>query len=136
MSCDVVGFHIPRYTENFARAASCLLGVKKGPKIDVAPRFLKFGSALTEPSETPWLEYNGRKVKLVSSPVGTSPDVIQSLVVRDDVATLTKQIDEDTKKGRKLFFGCRVDYTKGNEELLLAFERLLERREDLEAKLF
>ena len=135
LSCDVVGFHIPRYTENFARAASCLLGVKKGPKIDVAPKFLKFGSALTEPSETPWLEYNSRKVKLVSSPVGTSPDVIQSLVVRDDVATLTKQINEDTKKGRKLILSAsRVDYTKGNEELLLAFERLLERREDLRGK--
>ena len=55
--------------------------------------------------------------------------------MRDDVATLTKQIDEDTKKGRKLILSAsRVDYTKGNEELLLAFERLLERREDLRGK--
>jgi glucosylglycerol-phosphate synthase len=41
-------------------------------------------------------------------------------------------IVQDTKKGRKLILSAsRVDYTKGNEELLLAFERLLERREDL-----
>ena len=135
LACDVVGFHIPRYTENFARAASCLLGVKKGPKTDVAPKFLKFGSALTEPSETPWLEYKSRKVKLVSSPVGTSPDVIHSLSTRDDVSELKRQIDADTKKGRKLILSAsRVDYTKGNEELLLAFERLLEKRQDLHGK--
>ncbi|RPF84101.1 MAG: trehalose-6-phosphate synthase, partial [Synechococcus sp. TMED20] len=41
-------------------------------------------------------------------------------------------IIQDTKKGRKLILSAsRVDYTKGNEELLLAFERLLERRSDL-----
>ena len=135
LACDVVGFHIPRYTENFARAASCLLGVEKGPKVHVASKFLKFGSALTEPTETPWLKYKNRKVKLVSSPVGTSPDVIQSLAARNDVAELSNKIDDDTKKGRKLILSAsRVDYTKGNEELLLAFERLLERRPDLHGK--
>ena len=48
---------------------------------------------------------------------------------------LSERIDEDTKKGRKLILSAsRVDYTKGNEELLLAFERLLERRKDLHGK--
>ena len=32
LCCDVVGFHIPRYTENFARAASTIVGAKRGPK--------------------------------------------------------------------------------------------------------
>lgn len=136
LSCDVVGFHIPRYTENFARAANCLLGVEKGGKQAVPLRFLGYGSALTEPSETPWLNYRGRKVRLLSSPVGTSPDVIQSLANDAHVRELSTRIDEDTKKGRKLILSAsRVDYTKGNEELLLAFERLLERREDLHGKI-
>ena len=132
LSCDVVGFHIPRYTENFARAANCLLGVEKGEKQNVSLRFLGCGSALTEPCETPWLNYRGRKVRLLSSPVGTSPDVIQALTKNSHVRHLSERIDEDTKKGRKLILSAsRVDYTKGNEELLLAFERLLERRPDL-----
>ena len=135
LSCDVVGFHIPRYTENFARAANCLLGVEKGPKTPVNLRFLGCGSALTEPSETPWLNYRGRKVKLLSSPVGTSPDVIQSLAKDSHAFDLAQRIDEDTKKGRKLILSAsRVDYTKGNEELLLAYERLLERRPELHGK--
>ena len=132
LCCDLVGFHIPRYTENFARAANCLLGAKKGPKRGVNARFLSTGSALTEPSETPWLTYEGRTIQLLSSPVGTSPDVIQGLVSDPEIQALGQRIEEDTRKGRKLILSAsRVDYTKGNEELLLAFERLLERRADL-----
>ena len=135
LSCDVVGFHIPRYTENFARAANCLLGAEKGSKQPVNSRFVSTGSALTEPSETPCLHYKGRKIQLLSSPVGTSPDVIQELAARADVQELADQIDDDTKKGRKLILSAsRVDYTKGNEELLLAFERLLEHRPDWHGK--
>ena len=132
LCCDLVGFHIPRYTENFARAANCLLGAKKGPKRGVNSRFLTTGTALTEPSETPWLTYQGRTIQLLSSPVGTSPDVIQELVNTQDIRELGNRIEEDTRKGRKLILSAsRVDYTKGNEELLLAFERLLGRRQDL-----
>ncbi|HJN35809.1 MAG: glucosylglycerol-phosphate synthase [Prochlorococcus sp.] len=135
LCCDSVGFHIPRYTENFARAASCLVGAKKGPKEPVDKKFIGVGSALTEPSVTTWMKHNNRQIRLMSSPVGTSPDVIQDLVNSKDVQQFADQISEDTKKGRKLVLSAsRVDYTKGNEELLLAFERLLERREDLHGK--
>ena len=135
LCCDLVGFHIPRYTENFARAANCLLGAKKGPKRGVDTRFLTTGTALTEPTETPWLTYQGRTIQLLSSPVGTSPDVIQDLVATPEIQELGQRIEEDTRKGRKLILSAsRVDYTKGNEELLLAFERLLERRTDLHGK--
>lgn len=135
LCCDVVGFHIPRYTENFARAANCLLGAKKGPKNPVSKKFLASGTALSEPSETQILEYNNRTIKLLSSPVGTSPDLIQQMVEDEEIVILSEQIEEDTRKGRKLILSAsRVDYTKGNEELLLAFERLLERRPELHGK--
>ncbi|WP_320667737.1 glucosylglycerol-phosphate synthase [Prochlorococcus sp. MIT 1307] len=136
LCCDLVGFHIPRYTENFARAANCLVGAKKGPKKNVDKKFIAVGSALTEPEETPWLSHAGKKVKLLSSPVGTSPELIQSLINKPSVKTYSHEIREGTKKGRKLILSAsRVDYTKGNEELLLAFERLLERRKDLHGEI-
>ena len=136
LSCDVVGFHIPRYTENFARAASCLVGAHKAPKEIVNNKFIAVGSALTEPSVTPWLTHAGRKVKLLSSPVGTSPDQILKLIEDQNVIELANNIKEGTKKGRKLILSAsRVDYTKGNEELLLSFERLLEKRKDLHGKI-
>lgn len=136
LSCDVVGFHIPRYTENFARAASCLVGVKKGIKSSVDSKFIKVGSALTEPEVTSWLEYKGRKIKLLSSPVGTSPQLINELVKHPDVKRISHDIQVGTKKSRKLIISAsRVDYTKGNEELLLSFERVLEKNPNLHGKI-
>ncbi len=132
LCCDVVGFHIPRYTENFARAATTLVGARRGPKAAVDKKFITVGTALAENSVTSHLEYNGRQVQLLSSPVGTSPDVIQELSRSAAVESYGELIVQDTKKGRKLILSAsRVDYTKGNEELLLAFERLLEHRSDL-----
>ena len=132
LCCDVVGFHIPRYTENFARAATTLVGAKRGPKVPVDKKFIEVGTALSEGTVTSHLEHNGRTIQLLSSPVGTSPDLIQELCWSPSVESHGELIVQDTKKGRKLILSAsRVDYTKGNEELLLAFERLLERRKDL-----
>jgi glucosylglycerol-phosphate synthase len=132
LCCDVVGFHIPRYTENFARAASTIVGAKRGPKVPVDSKFITVGTALSEGTVTSYLEHNGRRIQLLSSPVGTSPDVIQELSWSASVESHGELIVQDTKKGRKLILSAsRVDYTKGNEALLLTFERLLERREDL-----
>ena len=135
LCCDVVGFHIPRYTENFARAANCLVGATKGPKEPVKNTFISVGSALTEPSVTSWLKHAGRKIILLSSPVGTSPQLIDDMTKSLKVKELAENINKGTKKGRKLILSAsRVDYTKGNEELLLSFERLLKRRKELHGK--
>ncbi len=135
LCCDLIGFHIPRYTENFARAASCLVGAKKGHKIPVDKKFIAVGSALTEPKVTQWLEHAGRKIKLISSPVGTSPDLIRKLIAQESIKDHADEIHKGTKKHRKLIVSAsRVDYTKGNEELLLSFERILEKRKDLHGK--
>jgi glucosylglycerol-phosphate synthase len=132
LCCDAVGFHIPLFAENFARAASSLLPVEKGPKTHVASHFLPCGSALAQPDATPWLDYRGRRVKLVSTPVGTTPEVIRNLRDGATVRNLISEIEMSTKNGRRLILSAsRVDYTKGNEEMLLAYERLLERRPDL-----
>ncbi len=135
LCCDLVGFHIPRYTENFARAANCLIGANKGPKEPVSKNFIAVGSALTEPYVTSWLSHAGRQIQLISSPVGTSPDLIQNIIKQEEVQKHCEEIDKGTKKNRKLIISAsRVDYTKGNEELLLCFERLLERNKDLHGK--
>ncbi len=135
LCCDLVGFHIPRYAENFARAANCLVGAKREEKMQVDSKFIAVGSALTEPYVTPSLNHAGRCIKLISSPVGTSPDVIHTLLNSKELKMHANKIKEGTKKNRKLILSAsRVDYTKGNEELLLAFERLLEKRKDIHGK--
>ena len=136
LSCDLVGFHIPRYTENFARAANCLVGASKNPKRNVDSKFIEIGSALTEPKVTTSLFFNNRKIDLITSPVGTSPSLIQRMIETDTIKNHRENIRIGTKKDRKLILSAsRVDYTKGNEELLLCFERLLERNNQIHGKI-
>ncbi len=128
LCCDLVGFHIPRYANNFARNALNLRGVEGGEAVPVADKFRRLGSALAEPTVVPWLEHNGRRVHIQASPVGTSPELIRELMDSVEVRQMASQIAQQ-HAGRKLILSAsRVDYTKGNEEMLLAYERLLEQQ--------
>ena len=91
--CDVVGFHIPRYTENFARAAAPWWA-PNGAKC----RWTR--SLRLEPpfqARSPCAERNGRTIQLLSSPVGTSPDLIQELCWSPSVESHGELIVQDTK---------------------------------------
>ncbi|WP_228008799.1 glucosylglycerol-phosphate synthase [Cyanobium sp. LEGE 06113] len=128
LCCDLVGFHIPRYADNFSRTAINLRGARCGDPVPVAVKFRHHGSALAQPTVLPWLEHNGRRVHIQASPVGTSPDVIRELRDSTEVQTMATQISEQ-HAGRKLIISAsRVDYTKGNEEMLLSYERVLEQQ--------
>ena len=87
LSCDVVGFHIPRYTENFARAANCLLGAEKGSKQPVNSRFVSTGSALTEPSETPCI--SKRRMAAMAGDCSEGDDGTIKIHVDREAKTLT-----------------------------------------------
>ena len=63
-----------------------------------------------------------------ASPVGTSPEVIRQLKTLADVQRMAAQIEEQHKDCKLILSASRVDYTKGNEEMLLAYERLLEQK--------
>lgn len=128
LSCDLVGFHIPSYANNFTRSAINLRGVQGADPVPVAKKFRRYGSALSEPTVVPWIDHNGRRVHIQASPVGTSPELIRDLVITPAVKAMASTIAEQ-HKGRKLILSAsRVDYTKGNEEMLLAYERLLEQQ--------
>jgi glucosylglycerol-phosphate synthase len=134
LCCDLVGFHIPRYADNFSRTAINLRGARCGDPVPVAEKFRHFGSALAQPTVMPWLEHNGRRVHIQASPVGTSPDVIREIVASEEVRTMAAQIAEQ-HAGRKLIISAsRVDYTKGNEDMLLSYERVLENNPEWHGK--
>jgi len=126
LCCDLVGFHIPRYANNFARSAVSLRAVKGVDPVPVAEKFRRNGSALAEPYVVPYLQHEGRRVRIVASPVGTSPDQIRRIAASPDVCAMSKQISEQHSDRKLILSASRVDYTKGNEEMLLAYERLLE----------
>ena len=134
LSCDLVGFHIPRYADNFSRTAINLRGARCGEPVPVAEKFRRHGSALAQPTVLPWLDYNGRRIHVQASPVGTSPGTIREIAASEKVLTMAAQIAKQ-HTGRKLIISAsRVDYTKGNEDMLLAYERLLEQQPEWQGK--
>ena len=134
LCCDICGFHIPRYAENFVNVARSLRPVEVVETADVAlGHMTPVGTALAEPEVTTKLRYNDRIVNIDAFPVGTNPKQILSLLPQAQ-----KHLEEIRQElqGRRLIVAAgRVDYVKGNQEMLEAYGRLLERRSELHGKI-
>ncbi len=131
LQCDVVGFHIPRYSENFAGVARALRGVELGPHKAVKPPLVSSGMALSEPTVTPWLTHEGRRVIVNTQPIGTNPKIINELLSKFEAGERVAEIRREIGDTHLIMSVGRVDYVKGIREQLQAFERLLERRPEV-----
>ncbi|MBE9117601.1 glucosylglycerol-phosphate synthase [Lusitaniella coriacea LEGE 07157] len=134
LACDLCGFHIPRYVENFVSVARSVRDVEIVKQIPVDPSFTPYGTALAEPRMTAQLRYNNRTVELDAFPVGTNPSYIRSIVEKDTVKERVKEIRADVGNNKLIVSAGRVDYVKGTKEMLLSYERLLNRKPDLHGK--
>ena len=134
LCCDIVGFHIPRYSENFVNVARSLLPVEVLETQPVTGHLCPTGTALAEPEMVTKLKYKGQIARMDVFPVGTNPDYLLSVLKKTENQAKLKQIKEEFA-GKKLILAAgRVDYVKGNQEMLEAFGRLLERRPELKGK--
>lgn len=135
LCCDLCGFHIPRYVENFVAVARSLRNVEVTRRVPVDPAFTPVGTALAEPELTTQLRYKDRLVNLDAFPVGTNPELIRSIVQKPSFEESLTRIRSDLGDNQLIISAGRVDYVKGTRELLLCYERLLERRPDLHGKI-
>jgi len=134
LACDVVGFHIPRYVNNFVSAARSLLEVDTLKREKVKPELSSQTSALSEQSVVTELSYEGRIIRLQASPVGVDVDYIEEVVARPETAQRVAEIKEELGECQLILSVGRTDYTKGGIQQLESFERLLETRPDLRGK--
>lgn len=128
LSCDRVGFHVPRYTENFATVARAFAGARVTKRQPVADRLQPDGWALQETSVVTELEWNGRRIHVDTVPLGVNVDRITETVAQDVTQRRAREIRAGSGVETLCFAVSRADYTKGTVELLDAFARLLERR--------
>ena len=118
LCCDVCGFHIPRYVQNFVGVARSSRPVKILKQEPVPEHFVPTGMALAEPEMVTQLEYKGRVVHLSASPVGTDPTHLRELSKRDGVkAKGCKRFEPKLGDGKLILSAGRVDYVKGTKEL-------------------
>ncbi|MBP0000867.1 MAG: glucosylglycerol-phosphate synthase [Cyanobacteria bacterium SID2] len=135
LCCDIVGFHIPRYSENFVNVARSLFNVEIVKKGAVPEHITECGTALAEPEVVKQLRYNGQLVNIDAFPVGTNPQHILNTLNKPETQQRIEEIKQQLE-GRTLAIAAgRVDYVKGNRELLECYGRLLERRPDLHGKI-
>ncbi|ERN40694.1 glucosylglycerol-phosphate synthase [Rubidibacter lacunae KORDI 51-2] len=135
LCCDIVGFHIPRYSENFVNVARSLREVEVAAIEPVPSNLTSVGTALAEPEAVTKLRYNGREIKVDAFPVGTNPKQIQSVLNKPETEKRYEEILELLGGRKTIISAGRVDYVKGTREMLEAYGRLLERRPELHGKL-
>jgi glucosylglycerol-phosphate synthase len=135
LSCDIVGFHIPRYAENFSTVACSLMGAKRKSVVDVTDPFSATGAMLSEQQIATELEWNGRRIEIDAWPIGTNPEIIDQYLSTFEAGKRVYQIRSEIGDRRLLVSVGRVDYVKGTKEMLEAFDRLLLRRPELREKI-
>ena len=134
LNCDSVGFHIPRYAQNFAAVARSLTGARLIEDQDTPAALSATGVALNDRVTPLTLEHKGARVAIHTSPVGVNYDYIQTLAHAPEVQARIADIRADLGDCKLCLSVSRTDYTKGNIEQLEAFERLLRRRPELRGK--
>ncbi|MBX3174461.1 MAG: glucosylglycerol-phosphate synthase [Gemmatimonadaceae bacterium] len=134
LACDRVGFHIPRYAENFASVARAFGGAVTAGRQPVHERLRPEGWALQESSAVGELQWNGRTIKVDVVPLGVDVPKIEETVNGPVAQARAAEIRAQSGVETILFAVSRVDYTKGTVELLDAYARLLQRRPELVGK--
>ena len=131
LACDVVGFHIPRYAANFAHVAHSLCNAKLIEEVETIDDMSPSGMALSEMVTPVKLAYQNREVLISAFPVGVDVDYIEGLAEDGETAAQLAEIREEIGGTKLILAVSRTDYTKGNLETLLTYERLFERRPEL-----
>lgn len=134
LACDLVGFHIPRYAQNFVGVCRGLRNVSIEETVPVEDTLTPFGTALSEPEVTTRIKHKEREVRIDAFPVGTNTEFIAEVVARPETATRLADIHREVGIESLILSVGRVDYTKGTYEMLDAYDRLLTKRPDLHGK--
>lgn len=134
LQCDYVGFHVPRYVENFVGAVRSHAPCDVLESVACAPRWRTFGCALGVDNMATRLRVNGRSVGLGAHPVGVDVGSIRSLLGREDVQASIDVIKGQIGNRTGILSIERLDYVKGSIRKLVAFERLLEHNPSLRGK--
>lgn len=134
LDCDLVGFHVPRYACNFVATVQSLRTIDEVVECDVSDELRATGTALSEPVTPVSIKYSGRQIRIDAFPIGTHAELIRKTVRQDDKLAQVARIRRDIPQEKIIVSIGRVDYAKGTREMLLAYERLLQRRPELHGK--
>lgn len=125
LKCDYVGFHIPRYVENFIDVVRSNVQVQILEKEQCAPTYLTYGCALGVEEVTRKIQTPYGVVGVGAHPVGIDNEKIKRIVEAQETKRLVSSLLQEAN-GRKIVLSVeRLDYVKGPIEKMLAYEAFL-----------
>jgi len=134
LQCDHVGFHIPRYIENFVDVTKSMFPVRVREVKNAAPKFLTYSAALGVEKMTTLIETPERKIRLSANPVGVDVGNIRQLFMKKGTLALVEKFKKLFAEQQLVLSVERLDYVKGPIEKILAFEKFLEENPERHGK--
>lgn len=125
LQCDYIGFHIPRYVENFVDAARSHTPLKVLSQENCAGRFLTYSCALGVDLMSTEIETASGKVRLGANPVGINIPYIKEIYHQEKTQQAIQEMREQTNGKRIILSIERLDYVKGPLEKIRAFNQFL-----------
>jgi trehalose-6-phosphate synthase len=112
--------------ENFVDVVSSLFPVKSQEKVNCAPKFLTYSSAIGVDRMTTALDTGQRTVRLGANPVGINVKYIQQLMAEEAMQEKIAEMKTELNGKKMIISAERLDYVKGPLEKIVAFEQFLE----------
>lgn len=135
LDCDYVGFHIPRYVENFADVVRTFAPMEVTQRSPCTPRFLSFGCALGIDEMAREIRVGSRTVRTGAHPVGINVKAIERILASPEMEEMTARLRKEIGDRKAILSVERLDYVKGPLEKLHAFELLLEQHPELHGEI-
>lgn len=134
LQCDYIGFHIPRYVENFMDVVKSHAPVTIRSSQSCADRFLTYSCALGVDRMTREIEAGGRTIRFGAHPVGINMKNIRHIFEQSSTQEQIHKMKKQTV-GKKIILSVeRLDYVKGPLEKINAFHIFLEQNPHLHGK--
>ncbi len=125
LQCDYIGFHIPRYVENFVDVVRSHTPVRVLSHENCAGRYLTYSCALGVDEMSTEIETASGNVKLGANPVGVNVPYIREIYEKPATKEAVAELKKQTGDKNIILSIERLDYVKGPLEKLLAFEQFL-----------
>lgn len=105
LGCDLIGFHVEEYVDNFLESAEVLLGAEVEGNV---------------------IRYEGRETRAEAHPIGIEVDRFKEMAHASDIEEEAEKFRERLGTDYVVIGIDRLDYTKGIRSRMLAFEQFLE----------
>jgi glucosylglycerol-phosphate synthase len=127
LNCDIIGFSIPRYIENFVNTASSVLDLEILETKDVNKPNAEFHkTALYQKSFTTKIRLKTREITFDVFPVGVSNQRIKKMLTDQKTVSDINSLKKKYRNQKIILSVSRTDYIKGTLELLVAYRKILQ----------